>query len=478
MNVLFIKPGRGAHSNFPHQYAALGSYVKQLGHRTSFYDASLNSETPEEVINKIDFRDADVICISIYTGWQKWASDFTKLIKKYNTNIRIIVGGPHISALKEYAVEHIGADYGIAGEGEIPLGRILECLNDVNKAKNIPGVIYKEGSAYKFNLAFLERVKNLDDLPIPDYNLIRPEEYFHTYLGASVARKKYRSVQTITSRGCPFQCTFCATNCTWENKFTFLSPERVVEEAEYLINGYGIKEIWFGDDGFTMNKQRVMQLCELILKKDIKFLWRLPNGVRLESLDEEIVSIMKRAGCYMMGIGIESGSPEILKKIKKRLDLDLVNEKVLILKKYNILTSGFFIFGFPEETEENLKETKKFIIKSPLKRMQISVFAPYPGSEDFDNIFGKNDFHNYISNIRRYLYEDYVPDFLKYLDVDTIQKYYRDTYISFYLKPSVITSLIKNITKRQIKDILMHPSFKSIFKLKRTAEKTYVGLDN
>lgn len=478
MNIYFVKPGKGADTNFPHQYAALGAYVKSLGCKTRFYDASLYSETPEEVVNKINFSDTDMICISVYTGWHKWISKFTELIKKRYRYLKIIVGRPHISGLKEYAVEHIGADYGVVGEGEIPLGKIIEYFDNINAIKTIPWVIYKEDISYKYNSASLERIKNLDSLPIPDYDLVQPNNYYHTYLGASVARKNYKSVQTVTSSGCPFQCTFCATNCTWGNKITFYSPERVVEEVKHLIKNYNIQEIWFGDDSFTANKQRVVEICEKFIKEDIGIPWRLPNGVRLETLDDEVVSMIKKAGCYMIGIGIESGSPEMLKKIKKKINLDLVKEKVNLLKKYNILTSGFFIVGFPSETEDNLEETANFITKSPLERMQISVFAPYPGSEDFNNIFGGKGSEKYADNIKKYLNEDYMPDILKYLNIDIIQKHYRNTILKFYFRPSVILSFIKNVTIRQIKDIFMHPGFRNIFLFKRKAEKTYVELEN
>lgn len=454
MHVFFIKPGGEAQTNFPHQYAVLSAYVKNLGHHVDFYDAALKHETPEDVLNKFDYHEVDVIAMSVLTGWHMWARDFTTLIKEKYPHIRLIVGGHHISGLKELAMEHIRADYGVVGEGEIPLGKILSSLDDLSAIKNLPGVIYKENNVYKKTPFPLERVGNLDDLPMPNYELIRPEDYFHTYLGASVSRKYFKNVQTVTSRGCPYHCTFCATNSTWQAKIKFYSPERVIDEIKHLVNNFGIRELWLGDDGFTSHKRRAMEICERIISEKIKIAWRVPNGVRLDTLDEKLVSLMRRAGCYMTGIGVETGSPEMMIKIKKKLDLGLVEEKVRLLKKYNILPSGFFMLGFPEETEKTIRETVDFILKSSLPRMQICVYVPLPGSESFDKVFGIDDREKYEENVRRFLCEGYIPEVRREVTPEAIKKEYWETLVKFYSKPSVVFSVIAHMRPRQVKDII------------------------
>ena len=462
MKVFFIKPG-WADTNFPHQYAVLSAFVKKLGHSTNFYDASLKGESPVSVFKKIDFKDIDVICISVLTGWQNWVLQFTKLVKKKYNRLKIVVGGCHISALKEYAVEHIGADYGIVGEGEIPLGRLISNLDDLKNIKKIGGVIYRDKNSYKINILPYERIKNFDDIPLPDYKLIRPENYFHTYLAASVSKRHFRIVQTLTSRGCPYNCTFCATNAIWRGQVKLYSVDRVITEIKYLIKDFGIKEFWFGDDGFTMNRKRARMICESLIKENIKIAWRLPNGIRIDTIDDNLASVMRKAGCYMVGIGIETGSKRMLENIKKKINLDVVYDRIKILKKHNILASGYFIIGFHNETEEDLKKTVIFMLKSPLERCQICIFTPLPGSEDFNRIFEIEDEKKYAKNVRRYLYEEYIPEFLKYIDKNTIREYYRNTLIRFYLRPSVILSVLKNISLRQIRDIIKHRGVRRIF---------------
>lgn len=476
MKVYFIKPGGSAGTNFPHSYATLGAWLKSQGHNVFFHDASLQAELPEQTIRSVDLSTADLLGISIITGWQQWVRKFVALVKTRYPGLTVVVGGPHISALNTLGVEHAGADFGIAGEGELPLGRLIKSIEGTESISGIPGAIYRDSSGkWCFNQGKFDRVKSLDELPLPDYELVQPSRYFHTYLGASVARKFRESVQTVSSRGCPYECTFCATNCTWQRRMSFASPERVIAEIRLLVQKSGVREIWFGDDGFSANKQRVMEICDRMIKEDLVLPWRLPNGIRVETIDEELVLKMKQAGCYMVGVGVETGSPRILTQMKKRLDLGLVREKAVLLKKHGILASGFFIMGMPDETEEDLELTRRFILESGLERMQISVFAPYPGSEEFKQVLGFGT-PAYEDNIRAYLYDEKLPPVLKHVSMDMVQKYYQRTVSGFYLMPSTLMSLLRHLTLKQIRDICAHPSFKRLFLLRRREDSTHIDL--
>lgn len=459
MYIYFVKPGGDAQTNFPHQYAVLSAYVKGLGHKTNYYDGALGHETPEAVLNKLDLTGVNIIGISVITSWHAWTKRFTALLRQKHPGIKVVVGGHHITGLRELAVEHIEADYGVVGEGETPLGKLLENLGDFEAIKKIPGIIYRENGAYRQTPFPLESIKNLDDLPLPDYDLIRPSDYFHTYLGASVARMNFRNVQTVTSRGCPHRCTFCSSNSTWGAKVKFYSPDRVLKEIKLLVEKHGIREFWLGDDGFTASKKRAVEICERLIDEKLNIPWRIPNGVRLDTLDDNLVSLMKKAGCYMTGIGIETGSPEMMTRIKKRLDLNLVEEKVRLLKKHGILTSGFFMLGFPGETEKTMQETIDFIMKSSLPRMQICVYVPLPGSETFDEVFGIGDRKLYEENVRKFLYEGYIPEIKREVSVEKVQECYSKTIFRFYTQPRVISNILLTMKPRQIKDIFMRYMF-------------------
>jgi radical SAM superfamily enzyme YgiQ (UPF0313 family) len=477
MNIFFLKPGEAA-SNFPHSYAVLAAYARQLGHSVRFYDASLRGESVERVLRIQDVAWADVVAMTIFTGWHQWARQFTSRLKELYPEKIVVVGGPHVSALGPYAVEHIGANYGVIGEGEIPMGKILSLLGKPSDITVIPGVISKTGGGWNGYNGMLERFQNLDELPMPAYDVVPPRDYFNNYLGAAIARKRLRSIQTVTSRGCPFNCTFCATNVTWKRRILFQSPSRVLQEVGHLAKDHGIEEIWWGDDAFTANRARATEICERLIVEHPRLVWRLANGIRLETVDDKLVALMRKAGCYMAGVGVETGSKTVMKRIKKHLNLDIVNDKVGILKKHGILTSGFFIIGFPDETIEELEETVQFILNCALERMQISIFAPYPGSEEFNKLFRIHDPAFFERSVRQYLADGQMPESPVQLDVQTLQRYFRNTYFRFYTKPRVMTSVLKNVRPRQLIDILRHPGFQRLFLIRRSAKDTYVKFEN
>ena len=291
MRVCFVKSGDREWISYPMQYASLSSFLKQKNHEIYFYDASLRKESPEQVLNNINLDGFDVLGISVYTGSQNWIKQFIYLVKQQFQNVKIIVGGPHISSLGTDAVEHIDADIGIAGEGELPLAELLDRIEKNQKFDDIPGLIWKEDNIWKhtLNLPFY-RITDLDTLPFSDYDLIRPDNYFNIFRGATVPRKKERCAVIFTSRGCPYACTFCATNCTWSRKITYYSAKRVVDEIELLKNKYNIEEIWISDDNFTFSKKRTIDICKLILEKQLNIYFRLPNGIRIETIDNEVAS--------------------------------------------------------------------------------------------------------------------------------------------------------------------------------------------
>lgn len=428
MNVLFVNPGNAA-VHFPHQYAVLSSYIKMFGHKTKVYNAFPRRETADEAVKRCDFGKTDVVCMTVLTGWQDWVGRFTFLVKQYHPKIKVIVGGFHISALKELAVKHIGADYGVVGEGEMALIKIL------NNIQDSPRISY-----------CTNRIRDFDHIPLPDYQTFRPDTCFSYYLGAAVSRRSSRIVQTFTSRGCPYHCTFCATNAVWNGKMVYFSPKRVIKEIKYLIKNFGIEEIWFGDDGFTTDRERAKEICRRIIGEGLEFHWRLPNGIRLDSVDEELAALMSASGCYMTGVGIETGSPSMMRKIKKNLDLGIVRDKVNILKSFGIIASGFFMMGFPDETKAELAETVDFILNSNLDRVQICAFELLPGSEEFDKVFDSE------RKIEMFLYDGYIPDYQKYLSKEQILDERKKTLWRFY--KSRFLNVMKGMSHRQIRDII------------------------
>jgi radical SAM superfamily enzyme YgiQ (UPF0313 family) len=214
----------------------------------------------------------------------------------------------------------------------------------------------------------------MDDLPFPAYDLLPP---FSLYKGR--ARKKPVGV-ILTSRGCPYQCTYCNSS-VFGKKFRARSPENVLRELDMLVKDFGIRQLDVLDDNFTLDIPRAEAILDGIIARKYKLLINLQNGVRADRVNAQIIHKMKLAGVFKVGVGVESGDERILTSIKKRLSLDKVTEAIRLFRKEGILTSGFFIIGFPEDTRESIEKTIDFAIEANPTVCNFSLLLPFPGTE-------------------------------------------------------------------------------------------------
>ncbi|MBD3355134.1 radical SAM protein [Candidatus Woesearchaeota archaeon] len=417
------------------------------------------------MLEKIIEENPLLVGFQIYTGSQNWTKKLIDLLKKKKPSIKILVGGPHISALKEAAIKHLGADFGIVGEGEEAIVDLVDALltQEHSLLQNIPGLIYLSEGKYKTSNINFARIQDLDDLPLPDYELLNITAYFKHMQGATVPLRGKRPVPILTSRGCPFQCTFCSSRLVFLKKIRYRSVENVVKELEYLKQNYDIDEFFVTDDNLTLDMNRAENLFDILIEKDLNLHWRAPNGLRADRLNEDLVKKMKESGCYFVGIGVETGSTKIMSCIKKSLDLKQVSKIVPILKRNNVLVSGFFMVGLPYETEGDIKKTIEFIKHSRFDRIQVSIYTPYPGSEDFDNLFDINDPEKYPENIRNYLYNGHIPKINKEITYKQIHRYQKKMLRSFYFRPSIALNIISRLKFSQVKAILNHPFIRRWF---------------
>ena len=224
--------------------------------------------------------------------------------------------------------------------------------------KKIPNLGWKNKK--KIVLNPIKFIENLDALAFPDFDLLEIEKYPKLYLA-----KKHPSVPILTSRGCPFNCTFCTAKQLSGLKWRFRSAENIIEELKILKNKYHIKEFQIWDDNFTLNKERAKKFCDLLIKENLDLIWWCPNGVRLETLDKELLIKMKKSGCYAIAFGIESGSEKIQKDMNKNINFKHLREMVNFSYKLGFRTQGFFIIGYPTETREDILKTIKLAKSLP-----------------------------------------------------------------------------------------------------------------
>lgn len=356
----------------------------------------------------------------------------------------IVLGGVHASALGAQAVEEAGADYGARGEGEETLAELATHLLERRPDEALAGI---RGLVYRDRGGVVENpprpaIRDVDALPMPAWELIRAERYF--VRPWHFLQERARSAFVMSSRGCPFGCTFCASHATLGKRFRARSPALVVDEIEHLRRAHGVEEILFVDDNFTFDRDRAAAICEELLRRGLDISWRTPNGVRIDTLDAPLVRLMRRSGCYLLGFGIESGDPRILARTRKRLDLDILADRVAMVRRHGIITFGYFILGLPGETFRSGLETVRLAARSELDLAHFGLFAPYPGSETFEDMRdrpGMRDWDSYLF-IKPSPGADLAPGELKAL--------LRLSYPAFYLHPRRARLLARVMGPRQL----------------------------
>jgi len=420
MNILLVIPPytytKGEHQFivFPLGMAYIASSLEKAGHTVSIIDSLVEDPKPKEdsqgnylvglswnkLIDKIKEINPDVVGVSCgFTSQFKNTEKLCRLIKNFNHKIKIFGGGAHASALIDKVISTGLIDYVIFKEGEATVVELMDAIDKKNPLSKVKGIGYKNKGKVQIN----EKrpfIKNLDTLPFPARHLLPMEKYFkygknhaHNFI-----TKHSRYTTVVASRGCPYTCSFCSIHTVWERSWRPRSSENILDEVEQLVKIYNIKEIQFEDDNLTLIKDRAMKLFQGIIDRKLNISWTTPNGILVNSLDEELIRVMKKSGCYRVNLGIESGNQEIVDKVvKKPLSLDHCRNMIKVFKKYNIPVTGFFVMGMPGETIQNMKETIQFIKENDFDDILVSIASPYPGTELWD-IAMKNGYMDHDPN--------------------------------------------------------------------------------
>ncbi len=421
----------------------IATSLRKNGFEVDIWDGVKKGMSKKGLRERLSKLDYDVAGFQVYTYSVPNALEGLRLVKSLNPEVITVIGGAHSSGDPKASLKDLtDADYAFRGEAEIGLPKLLKKLNGEEgncSFQDIPNLIWRENGKIRCNP--LQPVEDLDALGMPSWDLINPNDYPNAPIGA--VAKNFPLSTISTTRGCPYSCTFCANNLTMGKKVRGRSAGSVLEEMEFLYNNYGVREFQIIDDTFTSKRELAVAVCKGIIERGLKVSLSFPNGVRLKTLDEELLKLLEKAGTYSLGLGIESGSEKTLKTMKKAQTLKEVREKVdLIHRSTRIRMTGFFIIGYPGEEKEDILKSIKLSKELPIHRAQVTIFLPVPGSEMYrklkkegklDNVnFRDINFYNIIC----------VPE---NLTVRQLKMLRIRAYLEFYLRPRIIWGMLSEI---------------------------------
>lgn len=296
-----------------------------------------------------------------------------KFTKEVDEQIMVVVGGPHPSMVGPDVLNCANIDVAVKGEGENTIVELLNAIESRLMFDGIKGICYRENGQIVENPP-RELIKDLDSLCFPHQSAPEVLKDYNQY-----PLRAFSCIFAI--RGCPFNCFFCGSRKVWTRKVRFRSVENVIKEIKSLQK-MGLKAVHFDDDTFGVSKKYITDLCNAIITHCPGLKWSCEIHVKLVS--EQIISLMKTAGCHTVQVGVESGNNEILKAMRKNITIEEALSACEIIEKHGIMLEVFFIVGFPQETEETLNDTVKAIRKSKRGGIAYSIFTPYPGTESFE----------------------------------------------------------------------------------------------
>jgi radical SAM superfamily enzyme YgiQ (UPF0313 family) len=409
----------------------LAAVARERGYRVHLVDAKEQGRGLEEVSREIAALRPDVLGLSATTISVTNAARIAARVKELVPGVVTIIGGPHVSAIPERTLEAFPEiDYGIVGEGEHSLFDLLQRLETQQPIDGVAGLAWRRDGNVVANPR-APYIDDLDELPPPAWDLL--PDFPHRFQPTLFSYPKTPVASLITSRGCPFSCSFCDRS-TSGRKGRMHSVEYVVGLCRHL-EGLGVRHVLFVDDLFTVRRDRVVQLCESFLEAGFRFTWSCTSHPNL--LDLETMKLMKKAGCWQIAYGIESGSPRILDVVKHEVKIPRMRETLRLTRQAGIRAKGYVMLGHPTEGLDSLAETLEFLRTVELDLCQITKFTPYPGTPAYPTIHSHGSFVENWEEMNAMNFV-FVPNGLT---TKILETYFDQCYRTFYSRPDVLRGL-------------------------------------
>jgi radical SAM superfamily enzyme YgiQ (UPF0313 family) len=366
--------------------------------------------------------------ITLFTVGVWGAAQIARELKAARPELTIIVGGPHISSMGRETLQRFPEfDYAVDGEGELVLERLLAALEAGESARQVNGVLHRVGGMVFANPKNPIE-KDLDSLPFPAWDLL--PGFPEAYKPAIYDFPRGPAATIAASRGCPFHCKFCDTS-TFGARVRTYSPEKIFEMVKLLHDKWGVRHIAFVDDLFLASRVRVSRFCELLIESGIKVTWSCT--ARVDTVKPDVLDLMKRAGCWEISFGLETGSNVLLKQMDKVAEVEQSEQAVKWTAAAGIRTKGLFMLGYPGETEETIAQTHDFVRRIPMQVMNLTKFTPYPGSPIYRDLYGTNIRADHWEKMNGMNFV-WAPDTIS---VDSLDRHYQQLLMGFYRRPQI-----------------------------------------
>jgi anaerobic magnesium-protoporphyrin IX monomethyl ester cyclase len=412
----------------PLNLATLAASIRNMNNDVAIIDLQTVKNQRKELRKTIKAFNPSTVGITFTTPLTPSMRSICSFIKRYDKNIFLLGGGSHASAEPICTLKNSLLDAVVVGEGDFT---ILDVILHKDALDLIKGICFKKNKKIICTQK-REFIKNLDMLPFPAWDLIEKEKYD---MPSNYCRKK--PVGPIeTSRGCPYGCVYCNKNI-FGRTFRVKSPQRVVDEVKYMLDS-GFREIHFIDDTFSNDIERAKKICDEIKKENLDFPWALPNGIRIDRIDRELLEKMYSSGCYWLAFGIESGDQKILNLIGKSITLDRVRHVFKMAKDIGFETEAFFMLALPGDTKKTMQKTIDFAKELDPDIAKFAICTPLPGTPLYNDWM--NEGRIKVTDWSEFIFHKKGPKIFDHpnLDWKTIDEYYDRAYREFYLRPRYI----------------------------------------
>lgn len=360
--------------------ASIAAYLEQHEIHNDIIDCYAHPESDALIVDYLQRHQPPYLAFSCTTSSFYDGIRLARIVRQMDRKITIIFGGVHVSAMKKDILRNNEEiDFTVVGEGEETLRHLLS--QEYQEISEVSGITYRDAKGKACFSSFREKIPDLDILPFPAYEKL--SGYPEVYKLPIFNYPSTPNTSCISSRGCPYTCSYCDRS-VFRRSFRYNSADYLYRHMKHLRDQFGIRHINFYDDQFTFNRKRVAEFATMVIDNDLGMTFNC--AARAEHLDLDLLALMKKAGCWMISLGIETGDPDLLARHRQNPDLEMMREKIELIKSVGIRVKGLLMMGLPGETEKSIRKSQEYVYSLPIDDFNLAKFTPFPGSPVYKEI--------------------------------------------------------------------------------------------